>query len=223
MLADELWPLFYLRGHTLDWISSLNIALASAEPLGDLDGQARAHKALAVAYSLLQRNADAVGHQRRAIELFRRKGNLLGEAGTLSNLGITNCYLGKLDEAIETLTRSARLYEQFGDANGVGLAYTNIAWVCDDFAGRSAEAITWCNKALAAYGGDLHGRSLVFTNLSSAHRRVGNTEESISCAQQALQAHQKIGHRKGQASAHKHLAEAFAEAGQLEQAPPSLE
>jgi tetratricopeptide (TPR) repeat protein len=116
------------------------------------------------------------------------------------------------------LTGSAQLYDQLNDSYGVGLAYSNIAWVRDDYCGDSGAAIEWCQRALDAFGDNPYGRSLVLTNLASAYRRLGQLERAVTCAEQAVQAHQRTGHREGEAIALEHLAEALTEAGRPDEA-----
>lgn len=219
-LAGELRYLFELDGSLADWISVTRTGLASAQCAGDLDAESHLLRSLGVAFTRSLRHAEALTTLTSALELCRRIGDLQGEAATLGNLGVAYCYLGRITESIEKMQEAADISAQMGDNAGVGLAYSNIAWVCDDHAGRSQDAIDWCHKALAAFGDDLRGRSLVLTNLASTYRRLGQLDEAIDHAHQAVDAHRRTGHREGQAIALQHLAEALDEAGRRSEARP---
>jgi tetratricopeptide (TPR) repeat protein len=217
-LAAELWHWFNLRGHYAEWISMAMTGRASAQGVGDANAEAFVLQSLAVGYLRSRRYSDALGAQQQALSLFRQNGNRSGEARVLGHLGVTYCYLGRTGDAITALTGSAQLYDQLHDAYGVGLAYSNIAWVRDDYCGDSGAAIEWCQRALDAFGDNPYGRSLVLTNLASAYRRLGQLDRAVACAEQAVQAHQRTGHREGEAIALEHLAEALTEAGHPDEA-----
>lgn len=219
-LAGELRFLFELDGSLADWISTTRIGLASARHAGDLEAESHLLRSLAVAFARSLRYTEALATQTSALELSRRIGDRHGEAATLANMGVTRCYLGRTADAIRELRESADICGQLGDNAGVGLAYSNIAWVCDDHDGRSQDAIEWCQRALAAFGDDLRGRSLVLTNLASTYRRLGKLDEAVDHARQAVDAHRRTGHREGQAIALQHLAEALDEAGRRSEARP---
>lgn len=217
-IAVELWHWFNLRGHHAELISTAMTGQVCARLLGDSYAEAVVLQSLALGYVRSRRFADALRAQQRALNLFRETGNRPGEARVLGHLGITYCHLGRTGEAITALTRSARLHRKLNDSYGVGLAYSNLAWVQDDHCGNSDAAVRWCHRALTAFGDNPYGRSLVLTNLASAYRRLGRLDCAVSAAEQAVRAHNQTGFREGEAVALEHLAQALSEVGDTEAA-----
>lgn len=217
-LAVELWHWYNLRSHHTEWISTAMTGRASAQRLGDANAEAVVLQSLAVAYLRTRRYDAALEAQEQAHALFRQTTDVAGEARVLGHLGITYCYLGRTADAVGAITSSARLHGKLDDHYGVGLAYSNLAWVQDDHLGDPSAAVRLCEQALAAFGDNPYGRSLVFTNLASAYRRLGEVSRAVSAAQEAVRAHKQTGHREGEAIALEHLAEALAQAGDTEAA-----
>lgn len=159
------------------------------DPEADLDppSVARAAFVLDSALSDLGRFDEAKVWREVALPVFRRIGDLVGEADVLNNLGIDAYYEGRLDDALAYYGQSLRARERAGDVVHAATARNNLAEVLSDL-GRLDEAEAQFEEALAVWehAGFRIGVALATSNLGRLRTRQGRPEEALPLLTDAL-------------------------------------
>jgi tetratricopeptide (TPR) repeat protein len=140
-------------GRWQDMAASLRVALACSQRLGDLEGQAWAHRNLGGAHLRLDENDLAFAHLRKAAGLFERLGDLKGEANVYLQLSLVYEQTGQLRRSLSSNLRALELANAVSHSALRASACNNIGW---DYAmlGDFAQALKYCQQAL-----DEHRRS----------------------------------------------------------------
>ena len=112
---------------TLEDPSYTERALALMEELGDLDGQARVLKFLAIYFYFRGRWDDALDMYRRAENRLRRVGNVADQGITESNIAEIALDQGRVVEAERLFESSARICHAAGHRSGEAYAKGNLA------------------------------------------------------------------------------------------------
>ena len=154
-LAEHAWKLaaamlgfFNARRYLADWTSTHLAALAAAQSIGDLVGEAWMWNNLGFVYFYWEETEHkALESFERSLELRVRLGDRLGEAIALNNISGAQYRLGDHAEAIGTLDKAMRIREELGDMMGVGMAYLNIGTVYSDN-NQNAQAQQYLLRAL---------------------------------------------------------------------------
>ncbi|TYC02936.1 tetratricopeptide repeat protein [Micromonospora sp. WP24] len=176
------------RGLWQDQLATQRVALAAAERIDDLAGQAAANRLLSRALTRLG-DHDAAEHRlKRALELHERLGDPTGQAQTLHNY-CELCYLdGRLDEALAHGREALRLYRLAGNRSGEARTLNAIGWLLAT-TGDYAQAIESCTEALAQQeqSGDRNGQAATLDSLGFAYDRLGERDRAADCYEQAIQ------------------------------------
>jgi tetratricopeptide (TPR) repeat protein len=184
------------RGHWHDWAATMRTGLHAARKIGDLAGEARAHRGLAAALGRMGSFADAHAHLRQALDLYVKLADRTGEA--FSHLTIS--WALDLEHRYEAaLTHAQLALNAFGSAghsswrakalNAVGYLHVHI--------GNHQQAIKYCQKAIALQqeAGDRSGEALTWDSLGQAHLQAGHHGEAATCYQHALTLFRDLGDR----------------------------
>ncbi|MBI5567964.1 MAG: ATP-binding protein [Chloroflexi bacterium] len=117
-------------------------ALALAEALGYLDGQAKTHNHLATLYARQSKLDEAKHHRTHAITLFEQIGNQVHLAGARLNMAFDHNLIGQrlaiqppadealrpiFEQAVDTATAALKLFETLGQTHGQIIAAQNLA------------------------------------------------------------------------------------------------
>ncbi|MBI5566877.1 MAG: tetratricopeptide repeat protein, partial [Chloroflexi bacterium] len=117
-------------------------ALAFAESLGYLDGQAKTHNHLATLYARQGKLDEAKAHRGRAITLFEQIGNQVHLAGARLNMAFDHNLIGQrlavrppadqvhraiFEQAVDTASAALDLFERLGQTHGQIIAAQNLA------------------------------------------------------------------------------------------------
>ncbi|MFC6023759.1 BTAD domain-containing putative transcriptional regulator [Plantactinospora solaniradicis] len=176
------------RGLWRDQLATQRVALAAAEKIDDLAGQAAANRLLSRALTRLG-DHDAAEHRlERALELHERLGDPTGQAQTLHNY-CELCYLdGRLDEALAHGREALRLYRLAGNRSGEARTLNAIGWLLAT-TGDYVQAIESCTEALAQQrrSDDRNGQAATLDSLGFAYDRLGERERAANCYEQAIQ------------------------------------
>ncbi|MCO8270733.1 tetratricopeptide repeat protein [Actinoplanes sp. TRM 88003] len=116
-IAAALYGWLVRRRHLDKWVELYQVAAGAAAEVGDSVGEGLIRSRLAAPYSSLGRIEQASLSCRRAYELRRADGDLLGAATALLNLGAVQNNARQADEAIRWLGEAAQLS---GKLDGAG-------------------------------------------------------------------------------------------------------
>ncbi|MFI6096368.1 tetratricopeptide repeat protein [Lentzea sp. NPDC051213] len=211
-LANVLWYYRYTRGHSSDWVPSLERALAAARRTGDVLAEAATVKNLGVALFWNSRFDEAIRCFEQALEVYAAVDDQPLMAATLNNLGAACARLGQDAESLAYYERAvacADLQPEF-----VAWALGNMSVVLAG-QGRVAEAEAHCLRALElireARSDDIEGH--VFGNLAIVLRASGRLDEALDNHRHALDLLRAAGDRAGECETLNEIGETLAVMG----------
>jgi tetratricopeptide (TPR) repeat protein len=127
-LAGALFVVLHRRGRWHDRATVQEIALQSAQRLGERIEQIRAHRYLAGAYTDLGHFRDAHDHIERALELSVAAGDLAAQARIHYERNLLYGLQGRSADALDAARTSLGLFETVGDDAGRASALTDVGW-----------------------------------------------------------------------------------------------
>ena len=136
-------------GRTSDAMRAAEIAIRHAEATDNPEALGAACFVMGWAYGALGK-AGAEPFLQRALEAYRRSGNLLRQAALLSNLGVICQWEGRWDEAIAYYQRAQADFEKLGSSIDATLARMNLAEILSD-RGELDEAQSLLQEALLVW------------------------------------------------------------------------
>ncbi len=119
------------EGRSADAMRWAKRAIAEAESADDPEALGAACFVMGWAYGALGKEG-AEPFLQRALEAYRRSGNLLRQAGLLSNLGVICQWEGRWDEALDYYERGRAGSEKLGNTLDATLARMNLAEILSD-------------------------------------------------------------------------------------------
>ncbi|HSH03224.1 MAG TPA: tetratricopeptide repeat protein [Anaerolineae bacterium] len=173
------------------------IALALAQQLGDVGGEA----AVAVAWGEIawrqSRHEEAIERGEQGIQLAEIGERLDVLARGLNLLGSVARDQGRNEEAEAYHSRSLAIKEEIGDRRGVAESLNNLGVVAYDH-GRNEEAVAYFSRSLAIKEeiGDRRGVAISLGNLGSVANDQGRNEEAVAYYSRALAIQEEIGDRQ---------------------------
>lgn len=194
----------YLLSHDhLTHIRSLNeVALAAAEDLGDLMGQAGAINRLGGVHQRYGRFAEAAEFHTHALQIYEELGYLLGQANVLNNLGSVHRQIGQYEAAVQCHRRAFSLYEELGSLLGQANALNNLG-VVQRRIGNYAAAATSQRQAFELYQElhDRYGQADALNELGSVQRQMGDYASAIASHLEAFKIYEQLRGGVGRANA----------------------
>ena len=157
--------------------------------------------------------------QNSAVASFMSSANLIGQAGTLDNLGRTYSDEGQGLQALKYFNQALPLFTQAGERGGealilndMGPAYAGI--------GQKQKALESYSKALAIFReiGSRQGEALTLEDLGWLYRDLGQNQTALDDYNQALPIWREVGNRSGEARALSDIGRAYADLGQPQKA-----
>jgi tetratricopeptide (TPR) repeat protein len=136
-------------GRTSGAMRAAERAIRDAESTGDAEALGAACFVMGWAYGALGKEG-AEPFLQRALEAYRRSGNLLRQAALLSNLGVICQWEGRWDEALSYYERARADFEKLGSGIDATLARMNLAEVLSD-RGELDEARALLEEALLVW------------------------------------------------------------------------
>jgi tetratricopeptide (TPR) repeat protein len=205
-LAWTLTTFLYRQGHWHDWAATGRAALTAAERLADPTEQARAHRTLARAYTLLERFDDAHTHLSRALDLTARVGDQVGQAQT--HLALTDLWERRHHpaEALDHARQALDLFQVAGHRAGQAMALNVVGWF-HAMLGDHRQALAYCWQAVTLFQqlGDLVAQANAWDSLGYAHHHLGDHTQAVTCYQHALTLCRDTGNRYLEAETLTHL------------------
>ncbi|MEV4641209.1 BTAD domain-containing putative transcriptional regulator [Actinoplanes sp. NPDC049548] len=195
-LAWTMTAFLNYQGHWHDWAATMEAALQAARRLGDLGGQAQAHRLLNLAYLQLGRLDEAGAHARRALKVFAELGDLPGQARIHLNFGRVLERQCHFQQALDQARKALELFRLAGDPPGEADALNWVGWYHSQL-GYHEQALEYCHQSLVVHqgSGDWPGRADTWDSLGYAHHHLGHHDEAISCYEQALALWHDLGDR----------------------------
>jgi len=195
-LAWTMTAFLNYQGHWHDWAATMGAALQAARRLGDLGGQAQAHRLLNLANLQLGRLEAAGAHAQQALQLFGQLGDLPGQARIHLNFGRVLERQGHFQRALEQARQALELFRQAGDPAGEADALNWVGWYHSQL-GYHEQALEYCNQSLALHkdSGDWPGHADTWDSLGYAHHQLGRHDEAAACYAQALALWHDLGDR----------------------------
>ncbi len=219
LLADCLRGYFWLRRHTVDWLTAANAALAAAGRERDPQAQAAAQLSCGDLHQVVGRYPQAVEHYTAALGLARQAGWADGQATTLGKLGNVHWLLGQLQQAAEHHAQALALHRQTGRLGGQAASLGNLGAVNQEL-GRLQQAADDHAQALALYRqlGSRGGEATALGNVGMVDHDLGRLDDAMEQLTRALSLHREVGDRYGEADTLDALAAVHLDAGRHSQA-----
>jgi class 3 adenylate cyclase/tetratricopeptide (TPR) repeat protein len=171
----------------------LHRAAAEAGRLGDEQTLAHAYYLLDWALTDLGR-PEAAEYREKALPIYERLGDLVGQATVLNNLGIDAYYEGRWDLARSYLERSRDVCRRSGNVVMDGTALNNIGEILSD-QGQMADAEAVFREALALWRSVTFpvGLGLCLSNLGRVASRGGTYERASELFAESRRHFERIG------------------------------
>jgi tetratricopeptide (TPR) repeat protein len=196
-LAWTMTAFLNYQGHWHDWAATMGAALRAARQLGDLGGQAQAHRLLNLAHLQLGQLEEAGAHAQQALQLFGELGDLPGQARIHLNFGRVLERQGHFRQALDQARKALELSrQQAGDWAGEADALNWVGWYHSQL-GYHEHALEYCHQSLALHegSGDWPGRADTWDSLGYAHHQLGHHDEAVACYEKALALWHDLGDR----------------------------
>jgi DNA-binding SARP family transcriptional activator/tetratricopeptide (TPR) repeat protein len=215
-LAWVLHTFLQRRGHWHALTAAWRIALRAAHRLADPTAEALAHRLLASALLLLAAYPEAHRHLERALDLYTRTGNLIGQASAQLNLGILWERQGLVQRALDHDQQALALFRAAGHRRGEAGALNAVGWD-HTVLGDHAKAIVYCEQALAVQRqiGDRVGEAASCDSLGYAHYQLGHYAEAAAWFRYTVGLYRALGDPPDEADTLTHLGDTQHAAGAL--------
>ncbi|GIF62106.1 SARP family transcriptional regulator [Asanoa ishikariensis] len=179
-----------------DRIDAWHEALRAAGHLGEPVAEAYAHRATAGASVLLHAYDDADRHFAAALELYARRGDLVGQAQTHQNMGFRWDRLDEPERALEHVRRAHELYSAANHPAGEAESLNNAGW-CEIRLGRYHDALAHSLRAqtLNQRLGNVDGEAMTWDTIGLAQHHLGQQEPAIASFQRAIDLFKELGAR----------------------------
>ncbi|MBA3480133.1 MAG: tetratricopeptide repeat protein [Lautropia sp.] len=189
-------------GRRADQISSIDEALAVAEPLGDASRLATILLRRAGACTYLGCHTEARGAAERALAVYRGIGDQPGEAEALRELGFVHWHAEEHAAALRYARDALALHRRLGDVAGEASALHNLAEIHRGL-GSPRLALDWYEQALRLHWAaqNHEGEILSLFGMASALHQAGDLSGATGKCKAALQLSELHGVRTMQSRA----------------------
>ncbi|MCS7035203.1 MAG: adenylate/guanylate cyclase domain-containing protein [Saprospiraceae bacterium] len=200
LLVDYAWEINETQPHQAE--RSLREAIALAQRLGYLRGEAKAWNGLGVLEEIRQNKNAAQQHYLKALQLRQQLGDKAEIASSLNNLGVLYENFGQPDSALAYHKQSLAILETLRDTLRIARARFNIAAVLQE-SGDYTEARSQLYEARAILEqiGDRDGMAKVYAQLGHIYLELDRYREALRWYRQALDLRQQLGEPQGLAMA----------------------
>jgi DNA-binding SARP family transcriptional activator/tetratricopeptide (TPR) repeat protein len=207
------------RGHAHDLLTTQTVALEATRRLGDVPGQAGAHRGLARAYATLGHYRDAHVHFGHALARYDEVGERTGRARTHLDFAHVLEAQGYHREALEHAGQALPIYRDADHRAGQAYALNAIGWYHAQL-GDPDQAVRSCTEALALHRelGDRYGEAATLDSLGYAHHHLGRHREAADCFGRSVALVRDLGDRYNEAVVLTHLGDVHHAAGQAARA-----
>jgi tetratricopeptide (TPR) repeat protein len=214
-----LWSFFTLRRFWRDWTATHDMALASAQHLGDRFAEAWVTTNLGIAYRQLRKHDLALDHYRTALTIWTEINDLWGQARIFNEYGEALQELRRPDEALIWYNQALPIWRQIADPWGEASTLTGLSNV-DRTLHRRDDAIAHAQSAIEIWKriDDRRGQGRALSQIGEVYQEQGQHEEAIAYLQEALAIRRALGERWGEARTLYTLGESFSRLAQASDA-----
>ncbi len=200
MLVDYAWEINETQPERAEQV--LREAIALAQRLGYLRGEAKAWNGLGVIEEIRQNKNAALQHYLKALALRQQLDDKVEIASSLNNLGVLYENFGQPDSALAYHKQSLSILEALQDTLRIARARFNIAAVLQE-SGDYTEARSQLYEARAILEqvGDTDGMAKVYAQLGHIYLELDRYREALRWYRQALDLRQRLGEPQGLAMA----------------------
>jgi tetratricopeptide (TPR) repeat protein/transcriptional regulator with XRE-family HTH domain len=215
-LAWGLTAFLRRRGRWREQATAHETGLKAAERLCDLATQARLHRGIARAYSVLGRFAAAHAHLRNAFHIDDQTGDRVSRARSHLDLAWTWAAQELYEEALREAEAAFDLYAAGDHRRGQAHTLNTIGWYHTQL-GNYQTGLDRCQQALALLQaiGDPDGEAHTWDSIGFAHHHLGNHDRAITCYQQAIATFRAFGDQSEEATTLIHLGDTHHAVGDL--------
>jgi DNA-binding SARP family transcriptional activator len=208
---------FNRRTYRAEWLTTHQLALASARRVGNRSAEAWVLNNLGMVHGQLGLSDDAVAYFEQAMTIRREAGDQLHEAQVANNLADACLRLGRFEEVMDAEQKGLGIFRRLGHRYGEAVALINLGEAGLHF-GRVDEAIDWLQQAREIFSavGDARGEGYALHHLGHAFLERGQMAEALDCLRRARQIRQAVGERMAEAQTLRQLGEAELAAGRPE-------
>ena len=206
-------------GHWHELAAVARNGLDAATRLGEVGGQAAAHRVLAGACAQLARYDLAHAHLADSLELYRRLGDQAGQAIVHRTVAWVSDLQERYAETLGHCERALVLFQAVGDQVEQARTLATIGW-CHAYFGGHREGREFCQRALALLRERGHRlyEAGIWDNLGYVEHQSGDHVAAVACYERALAMFRDFGDRFCQATVLAHLGDVRHAAGQSEAA-----
>jgi tetratricopeptide (TPR) repeat protein len=214
-LAQALTTFFDFRGLWHDLIATQQAALAVLQRLGDVPGQANAHRDIGRTEAQLGNYDVARTHLDQALVLFERSDDAFGQGRTHHNIGWMLQAQERYAEAVGHAERALALFRSAGKPLWQARVLNAAGWLHAQL-GDYRQTLANAEQALPLLQelGDRHGAAGTWDSLGYAYHHLGDHPSSVSCYRRAAEMFRELGDRATEAVVLDHLGDAYHEAGE---------
>jgi tetratricopeptide (TPR) repeat protein len=204
-------------GHWPDLVASQHIALACSTQLGDLGGQAHAHRNLGRAHFRLGQANLARAHLMQAARLARRLGDQAGEAR--AHLGLSTVFEGGQSprQALRSSLRALALAEAAGPPALKAMACNNVGYLYATL-GDFGTALAYCQRAQreqSQISGPSTLEASIWDSLGYIYQHLGDHRQATQSYLRAAGLFRELGAHLYQAKTLSNLGDAYRAADDL--------
>jgi len=193
-LVTRAWQMFFGQawslggqGYWADCLAIAEVVVAAAEATGDQVALGWTHATVGRYGTFTGAHDEDRAHLARALDHFRRAGDLSGQAW--AHLFTSGAYTmrGDLAEAIVQSGQALALFRQTGDQAGQGWALAGLG-ICHAYLGDCELARGYAGQALEVTPetGDPTTLAMAWHARAFVHSQLGEQRKAISCYRQAL-------------------------------------
>ncbi|MGH3648632.1 MAG: tetratricopeptide repeat protein, partial [Micromonosporaceae bacterium] len=214
--GDRAWQLFWsiagfqiLQGHWADGLTTGELVLDAARKSADPWGEALVHHLSGRFHLLLERLDEAERRYLRAIELYGRLGDRVGQATAHLNYEGVWEHRGQFQESLRQAERALELYARAEHRIGEARALSDVGWYQAQL-GEHRSALPYCQRALALQqaNGDRIGESHTWDSLGYIHRQLDQYPQAVTAYRHAAELRRALGDLRKQADSLARLGEA---------------
>ncbi|WP_329459424.1 AfsR/SARP family transcriptional regulator [Streptomyces sp. NBC_01497] len=218
-LASTLERYLDRNGRWQEQNSAQTAAAVTAQRLGDVRGQAYAHRALGLVACRLGRADESREHLLRSLELFGETDDTAGQGRTHRHLAFLANTLGRHVDALDHYRLACALYRTTGLRSGEASTLNEVGWTYILLA-EYEEALDACRRSLASHQllGDRNGEAAAWDSLGYAHHHLGEYQQALACFGYALDVYREIRDSYLEADTLVHIGDTHEASGQAQRA-----